>query len=61
MSHKEVSEWLNHGFHIGLLLFGHPKALLKASKIAGWAKILAVVLFLAGIALTVPDIMNGVE
>jgi len=58
---KIASEVLNHAFHVGLLLFGHPKAVLKATKIAWWAQLIAVALFAAGIALTIPELIPGGE
>jgi len=61
MNLKNTSELLNHAFHVGLLLFGHPKALLKAHRIAWWAQILAVLLFALGVALTIPELLTTHE
>lgn len=61
MNPKIASEILNHAFHAGLLLFGHPKAILKAHRIAWWAQLGAVGLFLLGVALTIPTIIGGNE
>ena len=61
MHAKLLSEILNHMFHVGLLLFGHPKAILKSTRMAWWAQIGAVLLFAAGVALTIPDLFMGGE